>query len=382
MRIALLTTDNREPFREYEKEAPWFGTAPEALIQGFARCPSVEVHIVSCAKRPMKSPAKLAENIFFHGLHVPHIGWLRTGYQGCIRAVRRKLREIRPELVHGQGTERDCAVSAIFSGHPNVLTLHGNMSVMARIHQAQPFTFYWFADRLESFALRRTNGVVCISNYTRDLVGPLAKKTWLLPNAVDASFFDLHVQPVFPPRILCVANVDVRKNQNALIRALDALRAEEAFELVFLGQAHRERAYGGEFFELLSTRPWCRYEGFANRDDLKRHFASACALVLPSLEENCPMVVLEAMAAGVPVAAARVGGVPDLARQEETGLLFDPLDSTGMTAAVKALLTRPAPDMTARARTEAQRRYHPKIIAEKHLEIYREAALPSFDDTP
>src|SRR5260221_3163661 len=150
MRIALLTTDNREPFREYEKEAPWFGTAPEALIQGFARCPSVEVHIVSCAKRPMKSPAKLAENIFFHGLHVPHIGWLRTGYQGCIRAVRRKLREIRPELVHGQGTERDCAVSAIFSGHPNVLTLHGNMSVMARIHQSQPFTFYWFADRLQT----------------------------------------------------------------------------------------------------------------------------------------------------------------------------------------------------------------------------------------
>jgi hypothetical protein len=35
MKIALLTTDNREPFKEYEKEIPWFGTAPEALLQGF-----------------------------------------------------------------------------------------------------------------------------------------------------------------------------------------------------------------------------------------------------------------------------------------------------------------------------------------------------------
>lgn len=372
MRIALLTTDNREPFREYEKEAPWFGTAPEALIQGFAQWPSVEVHIVSCAKRPMKSPAKLAENIFFHGLHVPHIGWLRTGYQGCIRAVRRKLREIRPELVHGQGTERDCAISAVLSGYPNVLTIHGNMAVMAQINQARPFTFYWFADRFESFALRRTNGVVCITNYTRDLVGPLAKKTWVLPNAVDASFFDLCVQPADPPRILCVANVDERKNQNAFIRALDALHARQAFELVFLGQAHRANTYVREFFELLSTRPWCRYEGFASRKDLKKHFTSATALVLPSLEDNCPMVVLEAMAAGLPVAAAQVGGVPDLIRHEDTGLLFDPLDSARIAAAVETLLNHSAPGMTVRARAEALQRYHPKIIAGKHLEIYRE----------
>ena len=68
MKIVQLITDNREPRREYQRETPTFGTAPEALLQGFALLPGIEVHVVSCAKRAMKSPAKLAENIFFHSL--------------------------------------------------------------------------------------------------------------------------------------------------------------------------------------------------------------------------------------------------------------------------------------------------------------------------
>src|SRR5471030_3182490 len=88
MKIAILTTDNREPYRQYDKPAPWFGTAPEALLQGFAQLPEIEVHVVSCTQQPMvSSPGKLADNVFFHSLHVPKIGWQRTLYQGCVRAT-------------------------------------------------------------------------------------------------------------------------------------------------------------------------------------------------------------------------------------------------------------------------------------------------------
>ena len=91
----------------------------------------------------MVSPEKLAPNIFFHSLYVPKLGWLRTAYQGCIRAVRKKLRELRPNIVHGQGTERDCAISAVFSGFPNVLTIHGNLRLIAKVTQARRFSFPW-----------------------------------------------------------------------------------------------------------------------------------------------------------------------------------------------------------------------------------------------
>src|SRR5208337_5466639 len=126
--------------------------APEALIEGFALTPGLEVHVVSCTRQPMKSPEKLAENIWFHSLHAPKIGWMRTGYQGTIRATRKALRSIGPDIVHGQGTELNCGMDAVRSGFPNVLTIHGNMAEMARLFKARIGSFQWLAARLENFA--------------------------------------------------------------------------------------------------------------------------------------------------------------------------------------------------------------------------------------
>src|ERR1044072_7008483 len=123
LKIGFLTLDARQAFRQYDKPAPYFGTAPEALLQGFALLPEVEVHVVCCIQKLMVSPEKLAPNVWYHSLLVPKIGWMRTGYQGCIRATRKKIRALQPAIVHGQGTERDCAISATFTGFPNVLTI-------------------------------------------------------------------------------------------------------------------------------------------------------------------------------------------------------------------------------------------------------------------
>src|SRR5712671_6606164 len=157
MRVAFLTTDNREHFKDYGNPAPHFGTAPEALLQGFSQWPDLEIHVVSCAREQMHSPQKLGENIWFHSLVVPKIGWLRTGYQGCIRATRRFLRTLQPDLVHGQGTERDCGICAVFSGFPNVITIHGNMGELAHLLRPRPGSYLWCAAQLERFTLPRTN---------------------------------------------------------------------------------------------------------------------------------------------------------------------------------------------------------------------------------
>ena len=177
MKIALLTTDNRQPFRQFDRPEPFFGTAPEALLQGFATLPELEVHVVSCIRQPVNSPEKIAPNIFFHSVVVPKIGWMRTLYQGCVRATRKKLREIQPDIVHGQGTELDCGISAAFSGFPNVLTIHGNMRLIAKVNQARPFSFNWMAARLEDFTLPRTDGIVAITHYTRDAVADRSEWT-------------------------------------------------------------------------------------------------------------------------------------------------------------------------------------------------------------
>src|SRR5208283_2687673 len=110
MKIAIITTDQRETDRDYSNPTPGFGAAPEALLQGFATLPEVEIHVISCVQQPVNAPKNIAGNVWFHSLHVPKIGWLRSGYQGCVRATRKKLHEIRPDIVHGQGTERYAAL--------------------------------------------------------------------------------------------------------------------------------------------------------------------------------------------------------------------------------------------------------------------------------
>lgn len=375
MRVAFISTDDRDIRGRYALKEPIVPTPQEALLQGFAAIPDLEVHFVSCLRQPVESPAKLADNVFCHSLHVPKIGWMRTGFQGCVRAIRKKLREIRPDIVHGQGTERECAISAVFSGYPNVLTLHGNMRLIAKLNHEPPFSYNWLAARLEGWLLPRTGGVVCITNYTRNAVKALVRRTWVLPNAADQRFFDL--EPVrdaaLPPLGLCVGTITARKNQNGLIQALDPLAAKSKFKMLFAGVPD-DTAYGREFHELVRNRPWCEYVGFIDREQLKARLAAASFLVLPTLEDNCPMVVLEAMAAGVPVLASGVGGVPDLIVPEKTGLLCDPEHPETFRQGVERLLTNSgwAAELAAAARAEARRRFHPQVVARRHLEIYRE----------
>lgn len=375
MRVVILTTDNREQWRKYELPEPVFGTAPEALLQGMAMLPAeAEVHVISCVRQKVRDLERLAANVFFHSLLVPKIGWMTTGYQGCIRAVRRKLRELRPDIVHGQGTERDCSVTAMYSGFPNVLTIHGNMRLIKKLTKPPFASYNWLNAYVEGFTIPRSDGVICITHYTENAVNHLARRTWVLPNAVDARFFEIERQPTSPPVALVVGHVCARKNQNDFIRALDPLAAARKFTVCFFGTAPPGDPYADEFRELLATRPWCEHLGWAERDALRERFAHAAMLALPSLEDNCPMVVLEAMAAGVPVAAANVGGVPDLVEDGVTGWLCDPYSMESMREIVARMLDAPAnaKQMAVAAKERARVRFHPRIIARKHLEIYCE----------
>jgi glycosyltransferase involved in cell wall biosynthesis len=336
------------------------------------------VDVVCCVRTPVHTPDRLASNIRYHALLVPKIGWMTTGYQGCIRAVRQKLRELQPDIVHGQGTERDCAISAVYSGFRNVLTIHGNMRLISQVNHDPPFSYGWLNARLETFTVPRSLGVVCITHYTQEAMRGLARRTWVVPNAVDARYFDVRPARTEPPVILCVGLVCHRKNQNRFIRALDDLAARHPLRLRFLGHASDD-PYGAEFKSLVAERPWCEHGGFADRDALAGEFARTSVLALPSLEDNCPMAVLEAMAAGVPVVGARVGGVPDLIEEGVTGLFCDPLDERSMANAVEAVIADPARAAAfgAAGREKAVRCFTPRVVAEKHIEIYREVLSTS-----
>jgi glycosyltransferase involved in cell wall biosynthesis len=377
MKIAFLVTDLRECECGYSEVTPRFPGGIASLFDGFARLPEVEVHVISCLQRRVQSPEKLADNLWYHALHVPKIGWLRTGYQGCIRAVRRKLREIQPDIVHGSGTERDCAISAVFSGFLNVVTIQGNMAELARLFKAPMGSYYWLTARLENFILPRTAGVFCNSSYTEALVRPRARRIWRVPHPLRQAFLDPPPNPEPRPCILLnVGVISPRKRQLELLDVAEALHRQGLkFEFRFVGITYPAAAAYTEAFlkriKPMESAGYARYLGTPPDDELLHYYDSAAAMVHFPTEESFGMVVLEGLGRDLKFFGAQLGGIVDLAKDMPGAELFAPDDWPGLTAAIAHWIAggHPRPTGTAALIRE---RYHPETIARRHVEIYRE----------
>ncbi len=382
LRLALLTTDNRENNRDYSATIPYFGAAPTALLEGFSNLPDLEVHVLSCTQQPMSSPAKLADNIWFHSLHVPKIGWLRTGYAGCIFAVRKKLQEIQPDIVHGQGTERDCGISAVFSGFPNVITIHGNMAELARIFHARFGSFHWWTAKLENFILPRTGGVFCNSFHTKTLVSPRAQAIWLVPNALRTAFLD-HIpiirNAVQRPLILVVGVVTPNKRQLELLACLKRLHQQKVhFQVKFLGSAGSD-TYANNFRSKIAAAElegWANYCGVLKEVTLIQCMDTAHALLHFPQEEAFGLVVAESLVRGLKLFASSVGGIRDIASGVPEADLIDPEDWEGLQRSLLRWIQKPI-SSSPQTQQLMISRYHPKVIATRHLEIYREVLSAS-----
>jgi glycosyltransferase involved in cell wall biosynthesis len=99
------------------------------------------------------------------------------------------------------------------------------------------------------------------------------------------------------------------------------------------------------------------FVGYLKGQELATAYASADAFIFPSRTETLGLVLLEAMAAGTPVVAARSGGIPDIVTDGVNGYLFDPADEAGSLKATQRLFANPEERETLRqnARREAER---------------------------
>lgn len=106
---------------------------------------------------------------------------------------------------------------------------------------------------------------------------------------------------------------------------------------------------------------------------------TASVFALVSLEENSPMGIEEAMAAGVPVVTSNRCGMPYMVRDGETGFLVNPDDSGSIADRLSEVLTDDSgrAAMGARSREVARERFHPDRVAHRTREVYHRAVQKS-----
>jgi glycosyltransferase involved in cell wall biosynthesis len=265
-------------------------------------------------------------------------------FLGLPLRTRRELRRSRPDAVLVQGAHETWFVllgRSLSGVHtPVILDVHGDWRSSTRLYGSPARGLLNpIADRVAVSALRRADAVRTISDYTTALV----RSYGVEPAAVFPAFMDLEpfLGPTLPlptpPRALFVGVLEHYKGIDELAEAWRAVAAKvPTATLHLVGRGTRREVVERLVADLPDRTRWTEAlptEGVARALD------AATVLVLPSRSEGMGRVLVEAFCRGRPVVASRVGGIVDLVRDGENGLLVLPQDPAALADALCRLLT-------------------------------------------
>jgi glycosyltransferase involved in cell wall biosynthesis len=262
--------------------------------------------------------------------------------QRGIERIARVIRRERIQLVQSNYYASSLALAANLAGVPHLWRLGGHVEVGSGVKDA--------ADKeltLEMIAmLSRT--VVCNSAYVRGQFGRrISARLRVIPNGIVLPPLRTRRSPAPPWRIRMVAHLTPQKRHIDFIEAAELVtRVRDDVTFSILGTPYPDaasRRYAAEIRRRTRTlRASGKLEISEFLLDEKDIRSDADIVVLPSVRESFSNAILEAMAAGLPVIAARSGGNPELVRHGRTGVLVPPEDPHALAAAMLSLLADPA----------------------------------------
>jgi glycosyltransferase involved in cell wall biosynthesis len=230
---------------------------------------------------------------------------------------------------------------------------------------------------LERQVLSRMDHVFAQSSYTHQLLKQLVPEGRLSIGApgVDTLVFKPG-EPAAIPYLLSVARFsDPRKNVRMLFRAYCLLRERlpDAPLLVLAGSDGPTEA-DWELAGRLGIAGWIEFRKNPGVEELAKLYREAMLFVLSSNEEGFGIVVVEAMASGIPVLCTRCGGPESIVKDGETGYLTPISDPEAMAQRLEQLVRSPGKrkEMGAEARRIAEQRFSLQASAAAYLDVYDE----------
>jgi glycosyltransferase involved in cell wall biosynthesis len=351
--------------------------ATKYLVDGLAMLEDVELHLVTFRAGAHARTSQARPNVTLHELPRQRMGVL-TRWYGDLRTLRACLHAIRPDVVHAQGAGVE-GYLALRMGFPSVITFHGMIGIDAtyRTRRVERIRLSLQSRVTERYCAMHADHAILISPYVEQMFGSLlGGGKHHIPNPIGDQYY-LPTRRELSGRILFAGRLIPLKGVTVLVRALAEVRKERECRLVLagsLGDTEYVASLRGLAQEL-NVAEAVEFRGLLSESELLQEFETASLVVLPSFQENAPMVIEQAMAAGVPVIASRVGGVPNIVQDGESGLLVEPGSVDELAAAITRLLESPGlrACMAANARQLAER-FRALDVARRTLEVYREAA--------
>lgn len=152
---------------------------------------------------------------------------------------------------------------------------------------------------------------------------------------VDPSLFDLKKHTGFGNKLLFVGRLAAAKGLPILLRAIARL---DGATLDIAGDGP-DREMLREQTRSLGISDRVKFLGYRSQLQVRELLRRTDIFVLSSFAEGVPVVLMEAMAAGIPVVATQISGIPELVRHEECGLLVSPGDEEATASSIRRLMT-------------------------------------------
>lgn len=290
-----------------------------------------------------------------------------------VQQVRDALINDSADLLHTVGYKADLhgGLAAWRARIPAVSTVHGWLF--------RPDLKERFYEKLNVITLKRMQRVIVLSRFYEETLrkrGISSQRLRHIPSGLAVSESRPKRVRQGPLTVGMLGRLSYEKNQDMLLRAFDALRRRNVEVRGILAGTGPDEPFVRDRLDALGLTEQIELAGYMNADEF---FQQIDVLVICSRIENLPYSVLEAMAAGAPVIATRVGGLPDLVEDGVTGYLIAPDDAIMLADRLDTLAQRT--DLGEKMGTAAQQKLRDEFdlaqCTQAHMDLYQEIIKPA-----
>ena len=289
---------------------------------------------------------------------------------GAVRAIGRVFREARPHIVHGHGA-KGAAYARLLArraGAKAVYTPHGGS-----LHYSWRSVSGTLYLTLERVLMGRTDGLIFASDYSRRSYESKVGRPSCPTRVIHNGLHDDEFVPV--PRgseaydFVFVGEIRLLKGIDVLLEAVVELTRERTLSVLMVGagpdEAHlRERIGTLGLSDVVTLSPPIH--------PARKAFEMGRCIVMPSLAESLPYIVLEVLASRVPLLATHVGGIPEIFGPHSDSLL-PPADAPALARAMGAFLDDPGAAMEEASRLHEYLGRHVRVpqMVDATMELYQ-----------
>jgi len=349
-------------------------TWQRVLLDELKADPLLKLHVFTLQKHFPHDHTFESRGVTFHclkaslKLRVGSLFWWDTVL------LRRKLKQLAPDLVHAWGFERGAGVVASRLKYPFLITVQGLLNWY--LQQVDLGAFVRLEARLERITLRRAPVVTTESrfavNWLREHYPHL--EIHQAEHAPNWLFHQLIRNPTTDPvQFLFIGPMSLLKGTDLLFKALDRLRSEVQFQLTIVGSSAPD--FVASMRTATSAALWERVRilhGLAPAE-VAGLLARTTIMLFPTRADTSPNSVKEAVVAGVPVVASAIGGIVDYVVPGKNGFTFAAGDPEAFRDAVEMALDHPLfryGKVDAEVLSQMRAYLSPRVMAERFRRAY------------